>query len=144
MRRGLVLTVLTSTDTGRCAWSVTPHSMLHGDGSGRRGVVPIRPVSAAWNRTVTGSHTMVAEARVCETFQTGTDPDGTTVSILAGAVTLDASADVRSTLDLTVDGTALWPTFANSLLAPYGNEIFVRRGIQYGIGVTEWVSLGYF
>lgn len=103
----------------------------------------MRPVSDAFLRTIRGSHKAVFEARVVEAGQTGTDPDGTTISILDGDVELDAKAEVRSTLDLSTDGTGMWPTAASSLLAPYGNEIFVRRGITYGNGTTEWVSLGY-
>lgn len=103
----------------------------------------MRPVSAAFLRTVRGSHSMVARARVCETFQTGTDPDGTEIFIVDGDVVQNAHADIRSTVDLTTDGNAKWPSFGNLLLAPYGNEIFVERGIGYGNGTIEWVSLGY-
>jgi len=105
----------------------------------------VRPVSAAFLRTVRGSHTMAARARVCETFQTGTDPDGTEIPILAGDVISDANSDVRSTLDLVTAGHGMWPTsHGNLLLAPYGNEILVERGVKFGNGVTEWVSLGYY
>lgn len=87
---------------------------------------------------------MSARARVCTTFQTGTDPAGTEIPILGGQVELDANADVRSTLDLTTDGRSMWPSRDNLLLAPYGNEIFIERGVQFGGGTTEWCSLGYF
>lgn len=104
----------------------------------------MRPVSARWNRAVRGSHTMTARATVLSTFQTGTAPTGgTVIPIYGGAVKLDGTAAIRSTLDLTTAGS-LWPTRANSILAPYGNEIFVERGVVYGNGTTEWVSLGYF
>jgi hypothetical protein len=36
-----------------------------------------------------------------------------------------------------------WPRNASGLLAPYGNEIFIERGIEYGNGQHEWVGLGY-
>lgn len=104
----------------------------------------MRPVSDAFLATLRGSHTMTAEAFVLDTFQTGTSPTGTEIPIMGGSVTLDGSADIRSTLDLTTDGTGMWPNEVADLLAPYGNEIFVRRGIQYGNGVVEWCSLGYF
>jgi hypothetical protein len=87
---------------------------------------------------------MAARARICTSFQTGTDPDGTDIPILAGAVTLDGTADIRGSLDLTSDGTGLWPTRAADLFAPYGNEVFVQRGVQYSTATTEWCSLGYF
>lgn len=104
----------------------------------------MRPVSAAFLSTLTGSHAMASEALVVETFQSTVAPVGTSMSIINGKVKLDGTADIRSTLDLTLDGTRLWPTHTNSLLAPYGNEIFVRRGVQLGAGTTEWCSLGYF
>ena len=104
----------------------------------------MRPVSDRFLRTVRGSHQMVAEARIVAPGQTGVDPDGTEIEILDGDVQVDGSAQIRSTLALTTEGKGMWPTQASSLLAPYGNEVFVRRGIRYGNGVTEWVSLGYF
>lgn len=103
----------------------------------------MRPVTDAFLRTVRGSHTMAARARVCETFQTGVDPDGTVIPILGGDAFFNARSDVRATLDMSTDGHSMWPSRADSLLAPYGNEVFVERGIQYGNGTTEWVSLGY-
>jgi hypothetical protein len=87
---------------------------------------------------------MVARARICQTYQSGVDPDGVDLPILDGDVYLDATAEVRSTLDLVTDGTRMWPTSPSSLLAPYGNEVFVERGIDYGNGQRELVSLGYF
>ena len=105
----------------------------------------MRAVSAAFLRTLRGSHTMAARCQVLTTFQTGTQPTGgTEVDIMAGQVVADATADVRSTLDLTTDGTGMWPRYVDSLLAPYGNEIFAERGIAFGNGTVEYVSLGYF
>ena len=101
----------------------------------------MRPVSERWLRTVRGSHQMVVEARVVPPGQTGVEPVGATLQVLSGDVSMDATADVRSTVDMTV--LAPWPTGPGSLLAPYGNEIHLRRGIRYGDGSAEWVSLGY-
>lgn len=98
----------------------------------------MRPVSAQFLRTVRGSHRMRARVRVVESYQEGTDPTGTEIPVLDGDVQIDSSADIRSTLDLTTSGE--W----SGLIAPYGNELFVERGIDYGNGQTEWVSLGYF
>ncbi|SCL21502.1 DUF5047 domain-containing protein [Micromonospora inyonensis] len=103
----------------------------------------MRPVSERFLRALRGSHRMVVQARVVAPGSTGVNPDGTDIPILDGDVQMDGSAQVRSTLDLTTEGS-LWPTRASSLLAPYGNELFVRRGVRYGNGVTEWVSLGYY
>jgi Domain of unknown function (DUF5047) len=104
----------------------------------------VRPVSAAFLRTVTGSHTMTARATVLSSFQTGVTPTGTEIDIVDGSVTADATADIRGSLDLTTDGEGMWPELASDLLAPYGNELFVERGVVYGNGVTEWCSLGYY
>lgn len=102
----------------------------------------MKPVSTSFENAVRGSHQMVARARVCTYFQTGTNPDGTEIPILAGDVQLDASASIRATLDMETIGE--WPSKADSLLAPYGNEIFVERGIILENGEAEYVPLGYF
>jgi hypothetical protein len=104
----------------------------------------VRGVSDQFLATLRGSHATVTQAIVCTTYQDGVEPDGTTVPVLAGDVVIDGTADVRSTLDLTVDGTAMWPDAMDDLLAPYGNEIYVRRGVKFGNGSIEWVGLGYF
>lgn len=102
----------------------------------------MRPVSAGFLRALRGSHQARFEARLVTAGQVGTDPDGTQIDIVAGDVTLDGTAAIRSTVDLTTDGS-LWPHTAAGLLAPYGAyELWVRRGIVLGTG-TEWVSLGY-
>lgn len=104
----------------------------------------MRAVSDAFLRTVKGSHTMVARAIVCETFQSGTAPTGTEIPIFDGDVRMDGTAQIRATLDLSTDGTRLWPTRADSLFAPYGNEVYVSRGVRYSDEQIEMVGLGYF
>lgn len=104
----------------------------------------MRPVSARFLSSLRGSHGAVTQAFVVAAGQTGTSPTGTEVAVLDGDVQLDATAAVRSTVSLTVDGTGAFPTAASDPLAPYGNEVFVRRGIAFGGGSVEWVSLGYF
>lgn len=104
----------------------------------------MRPVSDAFLRTLTGSHTIVVRATVCDTFQTTTTPIGTRIPVLDGDIQLDGTADVRGTLDLTTDGTGMWPRSVTDLLTPYGNEIYVERGIQYSDALVEYVGLGYF
>lgn len=85
---------------------------------------------------------MVARARVCTTFQTGTNPSGTEIAITGGDVKCSASAMIRSTLQLNT--AQAWPRFRTDLLTPYGQEIFVERGIAFGNGKREFVGLGYF
>ena len=102
----------------------------------------MRPVTARFLAALRGSHTIAVRARIVEPGQTGTDPDGTEVEIIAGDVQLDADADVRSTLDITIPGS-YWPKRDVSIAAPYGHEVFVERGIRYPDGTTELVALGY-
>jgi hypothetical protein len=85
---------------------------------------------------------------VVDPGQTGVDPDGIEIPIITGDVQLATNNEVRSTLDVTTAGVSsagvrMWPNAANDLLAPFGKELFVERGIQYKTGDTEWVSLGY-
>ena len=103
----------------------------------------MRPVSDALLSTLRGSHGMAVRARVVTTFQTGTDPDGVEIEVISGSVQLDATANIRSTLDITT-APSRWPKSPADLLAPYGNEIFVERGVRLVGGSVEWVSLGYF
>lgn len=103
----------------------------------------MRPVSAAFLRALRNSHTAITRVRVCSTYQTGTDPDGEELALIAGAVTLDATADVRATADVTTDGRGRWPAAPADLLAPYGNELYIERGVEVS-GTREWVGLGYF
>lgn len=105
----------------------------------------MRPVSARFLEAIRGSHQAVFEVRVCETTQqTGTNPTGTIIPISGGDVQWDIESDILATVELTCPDGSLYPTSPQSLLAPYGNELFIRRGIVFGNGVTEWVSLGYF
>lgn len=100
--------------------------------------------SGALVRTLTGSHRALFEARVLTTFQTGPEPTGTEIAIISGDVQMNATAEVQRTLELTTDGNRMWPRFNDSLLAPYGNEIFVRRGVDLGASGPFWVPLGIF
>lgn len=104
----------------------------------------MRPVSDAFLRTLRGSHKMFARAKVLVDFQDGVSPTGTEITIIDGDVRADASSDIRTSLEITTSGDGMWPLAASDLLAPYGNEIFVERGIDYGNGTIEIVSLGYF
>ena len=66
----------------------------------------MRPVSERFLRTVRGSHTMTARARVVVPGQTGTDPTGTVIPILGGDVQLNGRADVRSALQWAARASA--------------------------------------
>lgn len=98
---------------------------------------------------VSGSHRAVIEARVLTDYQTGPDPAGETIQVLSGDVQFDATAAVWSSMSLETlgidetDYTSLFPRFADSLLAPYGNEVYLRYGIDTG-PETIWTPLGYY
>ena len=102
----------------------------------------MRGVSQDFLSSLRGGHVAIFRARVCDTFQTGVDPDGVEIPILGGDVISSARTDVRASLNLSTTGD--WPRRADSLLAPYGNEIYIERGLSYGNGRTEYVGLGYF
>ena len=109
----------------------------------------MRPVSDAFLAAIRGSHTALVRARFTRNYQTTNDPTGTELPILEGTVTMDATADIRSTLDLTTEGIRIsdgvnrWPDDPGDLLAPFGQEVYVERGVQIG-NVREWVGLGFF
>jgi hypothetical protein len=102
----------------------------------------LRSVTSAFQASIIASHRLATSCVI-------TTPDGSesTMPIIDGSVTLDQTAAVRGRLDLAIadDGTlGIIPDTAADLLAPYGNEIQVSRGIQYPDGTTELVSLGVF
>lgn len=103
-------------------------------------VIPSRETMQA---LTSGSHVVAFEARVLETYQEGDDPVGTEIPILGGEVTLDGTADIYGNVSLSTDGRNTWPQRATDLLAPFGNEVFVRRGVHTD-GQTAWVPLGYY
>ncbi|MBB4689831.1 DUF5047 domain-containing protein [Amycolatopsis jiangsuensis] len=111
----------------------------------------MRPVTATFLASVRGSHRMIARARLVAPGQTGTTPTGLAfpggdpaglLPISAGDVTTDMTADVQSTLALTT--LYPWPGDPFAAGTPYGQEIYVERGIEYGTGTREYVGLGYF
>lgn len=104
----------------------------------------MRPVSAQFLDAVRGSHQLVTRVTLLTSFQTGVTPVGTTLLVVDGDVTLDSSADVRGTVAVTVDGNDAFTRVPTGALTPYGNELFVERGVQYGVGNREFVSQGYY
>lgn len=103
----------------------------------------MRAVSSRFLDTIRYPHKVVVRARLVETYQTGTDPVGVEIPIIDGDIRYDATADVRATLDMTTDGTG-WSTSPKTPLTPYGNEIYVERGVEYADGTREWVGQGYY
>lgn len=103
----------------------------------------MKPITATALNVLTGQSGFNVRAKVLTTFQTGIHPTGTEIKVLGGDVQLDATADIRGTLDLTTDGTQMWPRNSTALLVPYGNEIFVERAVRYN-SFDEWIPLGYY
>jgi hypothetical protein len=106
----------------------------------------VRPVSDRFLASVRGSHRAVSQAlAIAAPGQNGVSPGNTTeLSIISGDVRFDSKAQIRSALQLEIDGTGLFPQRSDDLLMPAGAEIYVRRGLDYGGGAIEWVGLGYF
>lgn len=115
----------------------------------------MRAVTQAFLDALRGPHKMVSRAAVVAPFQTGTspisvvnttspatNPGNTYIPISGGSITDDTTADIQGSLDLSTDGS--WPGNSSGLLVPYGNELYVECGVQYGNGFTEWVGQGYF
>lgn len=100
------------------------------------------PVSRAFLRTIEGSHQPVFKAVLTDSWQTGTAPTGTALQVLDGGFTVDGEADIRTTGTLTVPGS-MWPNAAQPELFPYGNEIYVGRGVAYSDDLVEIPGLGY-
>lgn len=112
----------------------------------------MRPVSARFVDALNGSHTMAVRLTAVPAGQTGVAPSGgTALDIISGNVQLDGNADIRSDIQCEVaaynfqTGQLLWPAETDSALTPYGHtELFAERGVAFGGGSVEYVSLGYF
>jgi hypothetical protein len=61
-----------------------------------------------------------------------------------GSVTVDEGSQVRRNANLTVADPNLDPSSIIDLLAPFGTEFMVRRGIRYQEGDEETIPLGVF
>ena len=104
----------------------------------------MRPVTSRFLDAIARSHILATRAAVLD--QDGAQV-GDALPVTDGTVTLDATAATRGRADLTVidDGSlGLVPDSATSVLAPYGNEVRVERGVLYPDGTDELVSLGVF
>jgi hypothetical protein len=92
--------------------------------------------------TVTGSHRARVRVQVLPTDsmpQFGPAPTGgIELPVLDGDIKLTSTQDVNGTCDFTISGD-YW-----ELLQPYGAELFVERGIDFGDGTYEMVPCGYY
>lgn len=90
------------------------------------------------------SDEFAAAIRESHTVATRVLVEGTEIPIADGSVTLSSEGATRASLSLTLapgDADDLVPEDEHSLLAPYGNEIIVERGIDE---ISELVPLGVF
>lgn len=93
----------------------------------------MRAVSADFTDAVYRTHSPVVTANVL------TATESLPIEVIGGSVTLDATAESRGALDLLVPPEYA-PATSSDMLAPYGNEIQVFRGIK-DVGS---VSLGIY
>jgi hypothetical protein len=88
-------------------------------------------VSEGFLCALRGSHPAVFRATFLDIYQTGPNPQGVDGQIIEGTVRLDGNADERGALDLTVPGQCgEWPDNQFEPLAPFGQEVYVERGIE--------------
>lgn len=101
-------------------------------------------VSPAFLSAVRSSHAVVSRVQLITPGQTGVSPTALrALNVIDGSVTLDATADIRGSLDLTV--IEKWPnSLTTSDIAPYGSEVAVSRGIVFGNGSVQRVPLGIY
>ncbi len=98
------------------------------------------PTSARFRQVMAGSHRAVVRARIMSDIQFGASPTGgLELPLRSGNVKMSSTSDIKATLDCEVPGD-YWED-----LRPYGAEIFVERGVDFGDGSPpEYVPLGYY
>jgi hypothetical protein len=99
-------------------------------------------VSARFLDVISGSHRAAVRVQVLPTDtmpQFGPNPvGGLELPLLDGDVKLTSTADVNGSVDFTISGD-YW-----DVLQPYGAELFVERGVDFGDGTRELVPCGYY
>jgi len=101
------------------------------------------PVTEAFRQEVRRSHKSVI---VVDVYRAGVKVS--TIRPNDGSVTVDSRRTVRRTLSMNVvdpDGD-LTPSqsAATGLLTPFGTELFVYRGVEYGNGTVELAPVGVY
>src|SRR5690606_14618420 len=106
-------------------------------------VAGVRPATARFAKAIRQSHTIATQVDVL----VDGDVRHTITTAIGGQVTLDAKAQTRGRLDLQlVDDPygSLLPLTPTDLLAPYGQELHVKRGVRYPDGTSELIGLGVY
>lgn len=97
----------------------------------------MRTRSAAFDVEVARSHRL---ATLVEVLSSGS-LTYSGLAITSGSVDVDGTASTRRTSKVTVSDPTLVPADGYDLLAPYGNEIRLWRGVEYADGSTELLPL---
>lgn len=111
----------------------------------------MRPVTAQFLAALTGSHKMIVRANIAS--HASPTVLGAALPVMSGRVSLDANAAVRGSLSMVIQGT--WPTQDDidadgrvdgsaTIAHPYGIQIHVSRGIEFGNSSIELARLGVF
>lgn len=97
------------------------------------------PVTPRFLPRLAESHDVVTEVLLATT-------DGRTIPVdhTGGSVTVDRGQDIRRTCTVTGCDTSLIPLTPTDQLATYGARLRISRGVDYGDGSQELVSLGVF
>jgi hypothetical protein len=101
----------------------------------------MRPTTDRFLDAIIQSHTLAVQVEILDNGEIIQTLD----TVTGGTVTLDAKAQARGRVDLTIvdDGTLeLVPTAPTDPLAPYGRELRVSRGIRYPDDTLELIPLG--
>jgi len=100
----------------------------------------MQPITAEFEDALKGTNTPVVTVTVGDT----------TLDVIDGSVTFDSTATTRASCSLTVavsqddlEFGGLIPDAPEDLLAPYGNEVVIQRGLEIN-GEAEMVPLGIF
>lgn len=103
----------------------------------------MRAVSDSFLNALRGSHGSRSRATVCTEWQEGVSPTGTEIPLLDGDIRFDASADIRASLDMRTSAEH-WSDDPDGLVTPYGNEIYIERGLVLYGGQKTFVGQGYY
>lgn len=101
-------------------------------------------VSERFLEAISGSHRVATRARAIPTTvppqftANPTDSRLVTLPLSDGGVKLSSTADINGTGTINVPGD-YW-----DVLQPYGVEVYLERGVDYGDGTQEYVPCGYY
>lgn len=100
----------------------------------------MRIASERFAASITQTHLLASRVALVDT-----DGNQTTLDVLGGSVTLDGTAATRGNCSIDVAPIPeLVPDGPDDDLAPYGNELWIWRGITYPEGTVEEILLGKY